>query len=111
MPDPSMPQPMPGQGDCPPGYRPSKPYPGMPTGPGQTSCEPVGGAVPAGGWREAAPGYGPGYPPTGGSAIEALRSVPWAAAEQLAGAPGEASQAVGGYVGGYADWLRAMAGW
>jgi hypothetical protein len=65
--------------------------------------------VPRGGWRESAAGYGPGYPPTGARAAEALGSVPWAAAEQLAGAPGEASQAVGGYLDSYADWIRAMA--
>jgi hypothetical protein len=65
--------------------------------------------VPQGGWKESAPGYGPGYPPTGARAVEALSSIPWAAAEQLAGSPGEASQAVGGYLGSYADWLKAIA--
>lgn len=107
MPDSSMPKSMPGQGGCPPGYRPSAPYPGMPTN--GRSCAPIGKGVPSGGYREAAPGYGPGYPPTGGRAVEALNSVPWAAAEQLAGRPGEASQAIGSYVDDYADWVRRMA--
>lgn len=107
MPDSSMPQRMPGQGTCPPGFRPSAPYPGMPRN--GTSCAPIGPGVPPGGYRESAPGFGPGYPPVGSAAIDALQSVPWAAAEQLAGSPGEASQAVSGYLGSYADWLRGMA--
>lgn len=92
---------------CPPGLRQIPPYPGMPKD--ASACGPVGPAVPQGGWRPPAPGYGPGYPPTGGRAIEALNSVPWAAAEQLAGRPGEASQAIGSYVDDYADWIRRMA--
>lgn len=110
MPDSSMPQSVPGQGPCPPGMRPSAPYPGMPSPDAGYACAPVGPAVPAGGYKPAAAGFGAGYPPTGSAGVDALQSIPWAISEQLAGRPGEASQAVGGYVDQYADWVRTLAG-
>lgn len=103
MPEPSsLPQPMPGQGNCPPGYRPSKPYPGMPTGPGQTSCEPIGPGVPAGGWKESASSYGEGYPPTGAAGVRALNDL---LPSMVGAGRGDAES----YLGAYADWIRGMA--
>ncbi len=68
--DPSMPKPMPGQGDCPPGYRPAQ----NPSQPGASrECVPIGPNVPLGGWKPVAPGHGPGYPGyASGQAFNAL---------------------------------------
>lgn len=86
-----------------------KPYPGMPHG--ASGCMPDAAMVPQGGWREAQPGYGPGYPPTGGRAIEALNALPGAAGDLLFGGGGQGRDVntVADYVGSYADWLRGMA--
>jgi len=100
---PSMPDRAPNQGGCPPGMQVAQPYPGMP--PGAQPCERVGPAVPAGGWKPARAGVGPGYPPTGERLIEALNSVPGA----LGGVERDQA-AVSGAAGEYADWLSMMAG-
>jgi len=94
-----MPDRVPGQGNCPPGQRPVT-YPGMP--PGATACRPIGPGVPVGGWKPVAPGYGPGYPPTGTRAVEALAAIPGSVAFP------EDRQAISQYVGSYLDWLRGM---
>lgn len=108
----SMPRPAPDQGGCPPGYRPIPAYQGMPAG--ARPCGPVGPAVPQGGWREARPGTGPGYPPTGSRAVEALMSLPGAAGEAVFGRGGDRgitdADKVGGFMGEYSEWLRGMAG-
>ena len=70
--DSSLPQRVPGQGDCPPGYR----LASKKTQPGATrECVPVGPNVPLGGWKPVAPGSGPGYPPTAKDAFNALADV------------------------------------
>ncbi len=57
--DPSMPKRMPGQGDCPAGYRPAA----HPSQPGAAhECVPIGPNIPLGGWKPVPPGNGPGYP-------------------------------------------------
>lgn len=95
--DASLPQPMPGQGGCPPGTRPGS-YQGMPAG--ARACLPIGPGVPAGGWKPARPGAGPGYPPSGASALAALDDATFA---------GDQGGALGNFTQGYADWLSMMA--
>ncbi len=100
MADPSMPQKMPGQADCPPGYRPIPKYPGMPEG--AAPCGPIGPNVPAGGWKPTAPGTGPGYPPTGASGVRALNDL-------LPAVAGASRGDTGNYLDSYSEWLRGMA--
>jgi len=97
----SMPDRMPGQGDCRPGFRPIPPYPGMPAG--ASPCAPIGLGIPEGGWTEMEPGYGPGYPPTGAAGLRALDDL----LPTIAGA-GRGDTA--SYLDSYAEWLRGMAG-
>lgn len=91
MPEPSM---------CRPGYRPIPPYPGMPAG--ASPCAPIGPGVPSGGWSEARPGIGEGYPPTGAAGVRALNDL-------LPSLAGAGSGDLSSYLGNYADWLRWMA--
>lgn len=88
MNDATMPQPVPGQGDCPPGYRPAS----VSSQPGAArECVPIGPNVPLGGWKPVAPGGGRGYPPTASDAFSAL-------AQAVAGEDGQ-------YVSRYVSWL------
>jgi hypothetical protein len=91
--DPTLPRRVPGQGDCPPGYRPGS-YPGQQ--PGSSACFPIGKNVPPGGWKPSAPASGPGYPPTASDAYEALRATIW----------GEGPT---GFRDNYREWLKRMA--
>lgn len=97
MPDSSLPQRMPGQGNCPPGYRPTT-FQGQQ--PGSSACAPIGPGVPAGGWKPAKPGGGAGYPPS----FDAFK-----AAADDATFPGSTG-AMDRYGSDYADWIRRMAG-
>lgn len=108
MADVSLGRQAPGSEHCPPGYKPIPAYPGMPAG--AKPCGPVGSAVPAGGYREARPGVGPGYAPTGARALEALQSIPGAAGDLLFG-DGQSTDVntVKNVAGEYADWIRGMA--
>lgn len=92
---PSLPDPVPGQGNCPPGYRPTS-YPGLPAG--ASACLPVGPGVPAGGWKPTDPYTGPGVPPSAELAALALESA------LPGGYRGGASQ----YASAFEDWIRAM---
>jgi hypothetical protein len=98
--EPSMPQSMPGQANCPPGQRPIPRYPGMPEG--ASACAPVGPAVPQGGWKPSEPGYGPGYPPTGEAGVRALNDL---LPSMVGAGRGDAAS----YASSYADWRRGMA--
>ncbi len=98
--DSSLPRSMPGQGNCPPGFRPIPPYPGMPAG--ASPCAPIGPAVPAGGWTEVSPGFGEGYPPTGAAGVRALNDL-------LPSMVGLGRGDLSSYLGSYQDWLRGMA--
>jgi hypothetical protein len=101
--DPSMPQPMPGQGRCPPGFRPGGGAPGQ----GGDPCEPIGPGIPTGGfgvgpgWQPVAPGSGPGYPPTAGQAFTALLGA--------VGGPRIGSSG-SDYASQYMDWMKTMLG-
>jgi hypothetical protein len=74
-------------------------YAGMPEG--SSACVPIGPGVPAGGWKEAAPGRGPGYPPTGGELLRAIGSdLPFS--EQQAARLGQ-------FGDDYSSWISSMA--
>lgn len=95
-PHPSIPTQSPGQGNCPPGYRPTS-YPGLQ--PGASACAPIGPGVPQGGWRPDQPYTGPGMPPSAAMAAYALES-------SLPGVGG--GTGLGAYLSSYEDWIRAM---
>lgn len=90
--DNSMPRRMPGQGDCPAGYRPSA----NPTQPWAShECVPIGPAVPLGGWTPVEEGSGAGYPPTAMNAYDALKAA----------LLGPSTDELASYVRRYSDWL------
>lgn len=96
MADASLPKPMPGQGKCPPGMRPTT-YEGQQKG--STACKPIGPGVPAGGWKPAREAGGAGYPPSWDQAKAAFDAATWA---------GERGGAATNYANDYADWIRGM---
>lgn len=98
MADASLPAPVPGQGNCPPGMRPGS-YAGMPSG--ASACVPIGPGVPAGGWRPAREGGGAGYPPKGSQLLDALMEPPFH--------PDQHAR-LSEYFDDYGAWVRTLAG-